>query len=119
MELFHKCVVPVSRAIKDERLFEKAMVPDAGELSLDVLSPIGAWALSERGSCVRRDLPDHFAPLREDCCKKQKEAVRKSIVKMLEMFSQDGEPIRRGTHWTCWPASTTQPCGGSGTRVRR
>jgi serine protein kinase len=110
MELFRKYVVHVSHAIKRERLFdehtgeladpderfmrnlEKTMAPDAGHsFRQDVLSRIGAWALSHPNEDPAYDqiFPDYFALLREDYYKKQKETVRKSLVKMLELLAKE------------------------------
>ena len=112
MELFRKYVVHASHSLKNERLFdevtgeltdpdehfmknlEKTMAPDAGpSFRADVLSRIGAWALSHPNEDPAYDeiFPDYFALLREDYYKKQKETVRKSLVKMLELLSEDGE----------------------------
>ncbi len=112
MELFRKYVVHVSHALKKERLFdpvtgeltdadekfmrqlEKTMAPDAGpNFRADVLSRIGAWALSHPNEdpAYHEIFPDNFALLREDYYKKQKDAVRKSVVRMLELLADRGE----------------------------
>jgi predicted Ser/Thr protein kinase len=108
MELFRKYVVHVSHALKRERLFdphtgeltdpdekfmrglEKTMAPDAGpNFRADVLSRIGAWALSHPNEDPAYDqiFPDYFALLREDYYKKQKDVVRKSMRRMLEVLA--------------------------------
>lgn len=118
LELFRKYVVHVSHEIKRERLFdevtgelanpnqkfmadvEKTMVPD---LTTDparkkhreeVLSRIGAWALSHPQEDPAYDeiFPDYFALLQEDYYKKQKEAVGKSVQVMLSLLSEQGDP---------------------------
>lgn len=114
MELFRKYVVHVSHALKNERLFdevtgvltdpdehfmknlEKTMAPDAGpSFRADVLSRIGAWALSHPNEDPAYDeiFPDYFAQLREDYYKKQKETVGNSIRRMLGMLSDDEETL--------------------------
>ncbi|MBX7082439.1 MAG: serine protein kinase PrkA [Nannocystaceae bacterium] len=113
LELFRKYVVHVSHALKKERLFdpvtgeltdpdqnfmrqlEKTMAPDAGpNFRADVLSRIGAWALSHPNEdpAYQEIFPDYFALLREDYYKKQKDAVRKSVQRMLELLADKGEP---------------------------
>ncbi len=108
MDLFRKYVVHVSHALKRERLFdphtgeltdpdekfmrglEKTMAPDAGpNFRADVLSRIGAWALSHPNEDPAYDqiFPDYFALLREDYYKKQKDIVRKSMRRMLELLA--------------------------------
>lgn len=112
MELFRKYVVHVSHALKKERLFdpvtgeltdadekfmrqlERTMAPDAGpSFRADVLSRIGAWALSHPNEdpAYHEIFPDNFALLREDYYKKQKDAVRKSVQRMLELLADRGE----------------------------
>ena len=114
MELFRKYVVHASHALKGERLFdeltgeltepdqsfmkglERTMAPDAGPgFRADILSRIGAWALSHPNEEPAYDeiFPDYFALLREDYYKKQKETVRKSLQKMLELLSDDDERL--------------------------
>jgi predicted Ser/Thr protein kinase len=114
MELFRKYVVHVSHALKKERLFdevtgeltdpdehfmtqlEKTMAPDAkGSFRADVLSRIGAWALSHPDEDPAYDeiFPDYFAQMREDYYKKQKEVVRNSISRILELLAEDGERL--------------------------
>lgn len=126
MELFRKYVVHVSHALKKERLFdpvtgeltdpddrfmrqlEKTMAPDAGpNFRADVLSRIGAWALSHPNEdpAYHEIFPDYFALLREDYYKKQKDVVRKSIQRMLELLTGSGEqaPVE-GEHVSLPPA---------------
>lgn len=114
MELFRRYVIHVSHSLKGERLFneltgelaepdhafmrriEKTMAPDAGpSFRADILSRIGAWALSHPNEEPAYDLifPDYFALLREDYYKKQKDSVRKSIQRMLGLLSDDGEIV--------------------------
>jgi serine protein kinase len=114
MELFRKYVVNVSHSIKGERMFddvtgesadpdenfmkrlEKTMAPDAGPtFRQDVMSRIGAWALSHPHEDPAYDeiFPDYFAQLREDYYKKQKETVSKSIHKMLELLAEEDEQV--------------------------
>ena len=114
MELFRKYVVHVSHALKKERLFdevtgeltdpderfmkqlEDTMAPDAKEsFRADVLSRIGAWALSHPDEDPAYDeiFPDYFAQMREDYYKKQKEVVGKSINRILELLAEDGERL--------------------------
>lgn len=118
MELFRKYVVHASHSLKGERLFnemtgeltepdhafmrrlEETMAPDcpssqATNFRAEILSRIGAWALSHPNEEPAYDeiFPDYFALLREDYYKKQKETVRTSIQRMLEMLAEDGEAI--------------------------
>jgi predicted Ser/Thr protein kinase len=114
MDLFRKYVIHVSHSLKRERLFdevtgaltdpdekfmrglEKTIAPDAGrEFRADILSRIGAWALSHPNEDPAYDqiFPDYFAMLREDYYKRQKETVRKSIQRMLELLSEDEDSI--------------------------
>lgn len=114
MELFRKYVVHVSHKVKGERLWnehtgehaepddrfmrslEQTMAPDAGiNFRADVLSRIGAWALSHPNEDPAYDeiFPDYFSLLREDYFKKQKETVHKSLQKMLELLQDDDEHI--------------------------
>lgn len=118
MELFRKYVVHVSHKLKGERLFdevtgdstdpdekfmsdlEKTMVPDVkGEDTrrkhrADMLSRIGAWALSHPNEDPAYDeiFADYFALLREDYYNQQKKLVKKSIQKMLNLLAEEGEP---------------------------
>ncbi len=114
MELFRKYVVHVSHALKKERLFdevtgelaepderfmtqlEKTMAPDAKEsFRPDVLSRIGAWALSHPDEDPAYDeiFPDYFSQMRDDYYKKQKEVVGKSLTRILELLAVDGERL--------------------------
>ena len=118
MELFRKYVVHVSHALKGERLFdehtgeltdpddkfmsdlERTMVPDVDgkekrrKHRADVLSRIGAWALSHPNEdpAYIEIFTDYFALLREDYYKQQKDTVRKSIQKMLNLLAAGDEP---------------------------
>lgn len=114
MELFRKYVIHVSHSLKGERLFndmtgdlsepdqpfmrriEKTMAPDAGpSFRADILSRIGAWALSHphEEPAYAEIFPDYFALLREDYYKKQKDSVRRSIQRMLGFLSEDGDMV--------------------------
>jgi serine protein kinase len=118
MELFRKYVVHVSHSLKGERLFdehtgeltdpddkfmsdlEKTMVPDVEgkdkrrKHRADMLSRIGAWALSHPNEdpAYIEIFTDYFALLREDYYKQQKETVRKSVQKMLNLLAAGDEP---------------------------
>jgi serine protein kinase len=118
LELFRKYVVHVSHAIKRERLFdevtgelanpdqkfmadiEKTMVPDIttdaarSKHRAEVLSRIGAWALSHPQEDPAYDeiFPDYFALLQEDYYKRQKDAVGKSVQAMLSLLSERDDP---------------------------
>jgi len=110
LELFRKYVVHVSHHIKRERLFdpvtgalanpdekfmaslEKTMDPKAGaNFRADVLSRIGAWALShpEEEPDYPAIFADYFARLREDYYRQQKTTVAKGIGRMLELLSDE------------------------------
>lgn len=118
LELFRKYVVHASHFLKRERLFdevtgeltdpdgklmsdlERTMVP---EITTDearrkhreeVLSRIGAWALSHPNEDPAYDeiFPDYFALLQEDYYKKQKDAVGKSVQVMLGLLSEGDDP---------------------------
>jgi len=114
MELFRKYVIHVSHSIKRERLFnevtgeltdpdenfmrglEKTMAPDAGRnFRAEILSRIGAWALSHPNEDPAYDeiFADYFALLREDYYKKQKQSVRASIQLMLEKLADSSEIV--------------------------
>lgn len=113
MELFSKYVLHVSHYLKRERLFdpvtgeltdpdqkfmgnlEKTMDPNAGDdFRPEVLSRIGAWALSHPDEDPAYDeiFPDYFARLREDYYEQQRSAVTKAIQRMLELLSDDLSP---------------------------
>ena len=126
LDLFRKYVVHGSHALKRERLFdevtgeltdpdekfmsdlEKTMVPDITtdaarrKHRAEVLSRIGAWALSHPNEDPAYDeiFPDYFALLQEDYYKRQKEAVGKSVQAMLGLLREgdeprsDGEPVK-------------------------
>lgn len=118
LELFRKYVVHVSHEIKRERLFdevtgelanpdqkfmadiEKTMVPDLTtdaarkKHRAEVLSRIGAWALSHPNEDPAYDeiFPDYFALLQEDYYKRQRESVGKSVQVMLSLLSERDDP---------------------------
>jgi predicted Ser/Thr protein kinase len=109
----------VSHMLKGERLFdemtgeaadpdekfmsdlEATMVPDVKGADgrrkhrADVLSRIGAWALSHPNEDPAYDeiFRDYFALMRESYYRKQKETVRKSIQKMLASLAEDDEKL--------------------------
>jgi serine protein kinase len=112
-DLFRKYVVHVSHHIKRERLFdpvtgslttadekfmgglEKTMDPKAGpEFRADVLSRIGAWALShpEEEPDYPSIFTDYFARLRDDYYRQQKSTVAKGIARMLELLTDERRP---------------------------
>jgi serine protein kinase len=118
LELYRKYVVHVSHSLKRERLFdevtgelanpdtkfmadvEKTMVPDIttdaarSKHRAEVLSRIGAWALSHPQEDPAYDeiFPDYFALLQEDYYKRQKEAVGKSVQAMLSLLRERDDP---------------------------
>lgn len=120
LELYRRYVVHVSHQLKRERLFdevtgeltdpdakfmadlEKTMVPDITTETArtkhraEVLSRIGAWALSHPNEDPAYDeiFPDYFALLQEDYYKRQKEAVGKSVQAMLGLLRENDEPPR-------------------------
>ncbi|MCA9710486.1 MAG: hypothetical protein KDK70_31890, partial [Myxococcales bacterium] len=123
LELFRKYVVHASHSLKRERLFdevtgeltdpdrkfmadiEKTMVPDLTtdaareKHRAEVLSRIGAWALSHPNEDPAYDeiFPDYFALLQEDYYKRQKEAVGKSVQAMLGLLREgDDKPRPEG-----------------------
>jgi hypothetical protein len=112
LELFRKYVVHASHFKKKERLFdpvtgelqdpderfmrglESTMDPaakDPADFRGDVLSRIGAWALShpDEEPAYPEIFPDYFARLREDYYEQQKTTVGKSIQRMLEVLDKD------------------------------
>ncbi|HFE45036.1 MAG TPA: serine protein kinase PrkA [Nannocystis exedens] len=110
LDLFRKYVVHVSHFIKRERLFdpvtgvltdpdasfmsnlEETMDPNAGpSFRADVLSRIGAWALShpEEEPDYPEIFSDYFGRLREDYYRQQKSTVAKGIARMLELLGDD------------------------------
>lgn len=117
MELFRKYVVHVSHRLKGERLYdevtgesaepdqkfmkdlEKTVVPDVvaddarRKHRADLLSRIGAWALSHPNEDPAYDeiFADYFALLREDYYNQQKTVVKNSIHRMLNLLAEDGE----------------------------
>ncbi|MCA9713628.1 MAG: hypothetical protein H6713_30670 [Myxococcales bacterium] len=108
LELFKKYVVHVKHFVKGERIFdpvtgdnaepdhkfmselEKTMDPGAGPtFRADVLSRIGAWALSnpDNEPNYPEIFADYFSRLREDYYRQQKETVGRGIARMLELLS--------------------------------
>ncbi|MGB1016010.1 MAG: serine protein kinase PrkA, partial [Nannocystaceae bacterium] len=108
LDLFRKYVIHVSHHVKRERLFdevtgkltdpdqkfmgdlEKTMDPKAGPtFRQDVLSRIGAWALSnpEGEPDYAQIFSDYFSRLREDYYRQQKETVRAGINHILELLT--------------------------------
>ena len=71
------------------------VVTAADSFRADVLSRIGAWALSHPDEDPAYDeiFPDYFAQMREDYYKKQKEVVGKSINRMLGLLANRGERL--------------------------
>ncbi|MEM7155311.1 MAG: serine protein kinase PrkA [Myxococcota bacterium] len=122
LDLFRKYVVHVSHFVKRERLFDEVTGeltdPDekfmgdlegtmVSELSTDqarrqhraeVLSRIGAWALSHPNEdpAYYEIFPDYFALLQEDYYKKQKDAVSRSVQAMLGLLSETDAPRPEG-----------------------
>lgn len=110
LELFKKYVVHVKHAVKKERMFdpvtgnlrdpdekfmqglEKTMDPKAGpHFRTDLLSRIGAWALShpDEEPAYAEIFADYFTRLREEYYRQQKTAVGRGIQRMLELLSDD------------------------------
>jgi serine protein kinase len=110
LELFKKYVKHVSHHLKRERLFdpvtgdlrdpdekfmqglEKTMDPKAGpQFRADVLSRVGAWALShpDEEPAYAEIFADYFGRLREDYYRQQKASVGRGIQRMLELLSDD------------------------------
>jgi len=120
LELYRKYVVHVSHVLKRERLFdevtgeltdpdekfmsdlERTMIPEVTTTEArrkhraEVLSRIGAWALSHPNEDPAYDeiFPDYFGLMQEDYYKRQKDAVAKSVEAMLGLLSE-GEDARR------------------------
>ena len=115
LDLFRRYVVHVSHFIKRERLFdpvtgvltdpdvkfmkslEETMDPNAGpSFRADVLSRIGAWALShpEEEPDYPAIFSDYFGRLREDYYRQQKSTVAKGIARMLELLGDGDERPR-------------------------
>ncbi len=109
MDLFTKYVLHAKHFVKKERIFdevtgeladpdkrfmgelEKVMDPKAGEsFRADVLSRIGAWALSHPNEEPAYDeiFADYFARLREDYYRQQRQAVARGISYMLERLRE-------------------------------
>ena len=110
LELFKKYVKHVSHHLKRERMFdpvtgdlrdpdekfmqglEKTMDPKAGpQFRADVLSRVGAWALShpDEEPAYAEIFADYFGRLREDYYRQQKAVVGRGIQRMLELLSDD------------------------------
>jgi serine protein kinase len=110
LDLFKKYVKHVSHHLKRERMFdpvtgdlrdpdekfmqglEKTMDPKAGpQFRADLLSRIGAWALShpDEEPAYGEIFADYFARLREDYYRQQKAVVGRGIQRMLELLSDD------------------------------
>ncbi len=110
LDLFKKYVVHVKHYVKGERIFdpvtgknadpdnkfmtelEKTMDPKAGPtFRADVLSRIGAWALSnpDNEPAYPEIFSDYFSRLREDYYRQQKETVGQGIARMLELLADD------------------------------
>ncbi len=113
MDLFRKYVIHASHFAKKERLFdevtgelrepdepfmrglEKTVEPNmesAEDFRKDVISRIGAWALShpDEDPAYYEIFPDYFARLREDYYEQQKTTVQKSIQRMLTLLADEG-----------------------------
>ena len=107
LELFKKYVKHVSHHLKRERMFdpvtgdlrdpdekfmqglEKTMDPKAGpNFRADLLSRIGAWALShpDEEPAYAEIFADYFGRLREDYYRQQKAVVGRGIQRMLELL---------------------------------
>lgn len=110
LDLFKKYVKHVSHHLKRERMFdavtgnlrdpdekfmqglEKTMDPKAGpNFRADLLSRIGAWALShpDEEPAYAEIFADYFGRLREDYYRQQKAVVGRGIQRMLELLSDD------------------------------
>lgn len=110
LELFRKYVIQVSHFVKGERIFdsvteqltdpdenfmrelEKAMDPNAKPgFRHDILSRIGAWALShpDEEPAYAHIFADYFSRMREDYYRQQKDTVRKGMQYMLELLTED------------------------------
>lgn len=110
LELFKKYVKHVSHHLKRERMFdpvtgdlrdpdekfmqglEKTMDPKAGpQFRADVLSRVGAWALShpDEEPAYAEIFADYFGRLREDYYRQQKAVVGRGIQRMLELLADD------------------------------
>ena len=110
LDLFKNYVKHVSHHLKRERLFdpvtgnlrdpdekfmqglEKTMDPKAGPaFRADLLSRIGAWALShpDEEPAYAEIFADYFGRLREDYYRQQKAVVGRGIQRMLELLAED------------------------------
>jgi hypothetical protein len=110
LDLFKKYVKHVSHHLKRERMFdavtgdlrnpdekfmqglEKTMDPKAGpNFRADLLSRIGAWALShpDEEPAYAEIFADYFGRLREDYYRQQKAVVGRGIQRMLELLADD------------------------------
>lgn len=110
LELFKKYVVHVKHAVKKEKMFdpvtgnlrdpdekfmqglEKTMDPKAGpHFRTDLLSRIGAWALShpDEEPAYAEIFADYFSRLREEYYRQQKSTVGRGIQRLLELLSDD------------------------------
>jgi serine protein kinase len=71
---------------------EKTMDPKAGlHFRTDLLSRIGAWALShpDEEPAYAEIFADYFSRLREDYYRQQKSIVARGIQRMLELLADD------------------------------
>lgn len=110
LEIFKKYVVHVKHAVKREKMFdpvtgnlrdpdekfmqalEKTMDPKAGpHFRTDLLSRIGAWALShpDEEPAYAEIFADYFYRLRDDYYRQQKSVVARGIQRMLELLADD------------------------------
>lgn len=110
LELFKKYVVHVKHALKREKMFdpvtgnlrdpdekfmlglEKTMDPKAGpHFRADLLSRVGAWALShpDEEPAYAEIFADYFSRLREDYYRQQKSTVARGIQRLLELLADD------------------------------
>jgi serine protein kinase len=110
LEVFKKYVVHVKHAVKREKMFdpvtgnlrdpdekfmqglEKTMDPKAGpHFRTDLLSRIGAWALShpDEEPAYAEIFADYFYRLRDDYYRQQKSVVARGIQRMLELLADD------------------------------
>jgi len=110
LDLFKKYVVHVKHAVKREKMFdpvtgnlrdpdekfmqglEKTMDPKAGpHFRADLLSRVGAWALShpDEEPAYAEIFADYFSRLREDYYRQQKGIVARGIQRMLELLADD------------------------------
>ncbi len=130
MELFRKYVFHANYFLKGERIFdavtgglqdadtkflgelEASMAPneakDGRKFREDLLSRIGAWALSNPNvdPAYEQIFPDYFARLREDYYRQQKGTVARGIALMLDLLD-DSESRRHSD------ASASEEAGGN------